>query len=317
VILGQNASFSVVANGSAPFSYQWNFDGTAMSGDTNAWLTLTNVQTAQAGSYTVVVVNPAGSVASQVASLTVNIPPGITTQPQSQVVAQSQNASFSVLANGSAPFSYQWNFNGTVMSGDTNAWLTLTNVQTTQAGSYTVVVVNPAGSVTSQVAALTVNIPPGITTQPQSQVVAQSQNASFSIVANGSAPFSYQWNFNDTTVSAATNATLTLTNILTTQAGSYMVVVTNNAGSITSAVATLTVTNPVITLSLSGSAGMTPNGFTFQLSVPAGCTYVILASTDLQSWMPIATNVATTGSVVITDTAATNYLNRYYQTIVP
>jgi uncharacterized protein YpmS len=317
VILGQNAAFSVSATSTGALSYQWILNGTAMSGDTNATLALTNIQVTDDGSYLVVVTNNAGSITSAVATLTVLVPPGIQTQPNNLTVTLGQNASFSVVANGSAPFSYQWNFDGTAMSGDTNAWLTLTNVQTSQSGSYTVVVVNPAGSVTSQVAALTVNIPPGITTQPQSQVVAQSQNASFSIVANGSAPFSYQWNFNDTTVSAATNATLTLTNILTTQAGSYMVVVTNNAGSITSAVATLTVTNPVITLSLSGSAGMTPNGFTFQLSVPAGCTYVILASTDLQSWMPIATNVATTGSVVITDTAATNYLNRYYQTIVP
>ena len=403
VTQGQNASFAVVANGSPPFSYQWDFDGTALSGATNDSLTLTNVQTAQGGSYTLVVTNPVGSVTSQVATLTVDAPPSITTQPQSQWVMQGQNVSFSVVASGIGPFmyqwffngsslgwagrsatltvnnvgsnntgsytvvvnnnwgsatsavatlafmvppeittqpqsltvivgqnatlsgiatstgppSYQWSLNGAAQSGDTNATLSITNVQTTEAGSYLLVVTNNAGSITSAVAILTVLVPPSIQTQPNNLTVAQSQNASFSVVANGSAPFSYQWNFDGTAMSGDTNASLTLTNVQTTQAGAYTVVVTNNAGSITSAVATLTVTNPIVTLSLFGGGGLTPNGFTFQLSVPVGITYVILASTDLQTWTPIATNVATNGNVVFTDTAATNYPCRFYRAMVP
>jgi hypothetical protein len=93
------------------------------------------------------------------------------------------------------------------------------------------------------------------------------------------------------------------------------VVVTNNAGSITSAVAAMTVTNPVVSLSLSGGGGIPPNGFTFQVLVPTGLTYIILASTDLQVWTPIATNVATNGTILFTDTAATNYPNRFYQAV--
>ncbi|MGA2173571.1 MAG: immunoglobulin domain-containing protein [Verrucomicrobiota bacterium] len=305
VTQGQNASFSVVASGTAPLNYQWNFNGTALSGATTSALTLTNVQTTGAGNYNVVVTNNAGSITSQVATLTVLVPAGITTQPQSQAVVQGQNASFSVGASGTAPLSYQWNFNGTAVSGATTSALTLTNVLT-----------NSWGSVTTAVAMLTVYVPPAITTQPQSQAVAQDQNVSFSVVASGTSPFTYQWYFNGTAVSDATTSALTFTNVQTTGAGSYMVVVTNNAGSITSAVATLTVTNPDVTLSLSGNAGMTPNGFTFQLSVPVGCMYVILASTDFQAWTPIATNVATTGSIVFTDTAAANYRSRFYRAIV-
>jgi len=206
-------------------------------------------------------------------------------------------------------------FNGTALSGATNSALALTNAQTTNAGSYTVVVNNPVGSITSQVAALTVLIPPGIQTQPQSQTVAAGQSASFSVVAGGTAPLACQWHFNSAPVSGATNASLTLTNVQTTNAGSYTVVVTNAAGSITSAVAVLTVTNPVVTLSLSGGGVTPPNGFTFQVLVPTGLTYVILASTDFQVWTPIATNVATNGTVLFTDTAASNYPNRFYQAV--
>jgi hypothetical protein len=61
---------------------------------------------------------------------------------------------------------------------------------------------------------------------------------------------------------------------------------------------------------------MDTNGFTFQLSVPGGGTYVILASADLQSWTPITTNAATNTTVVFTDADAANYSNRFYQAVV-
>jgi hypothetical protein len=61
---------------------------------------------------------------------------------------------------------------------------------------------------------------------------------------------------------------------------------------------------------------MTRNGFTFQLAVPVGCTYVILATTNLQDWIPISTNVALTGSVAFADTSATNNPMRFYRALV-
>ena len=66
-------------------------------------------------------------------------------------------AAFSVTAAGTAPLSYQWNFGGTNIVGATNTILTLTNVQLSQAGNYTVLVTNAYGSVLSSNAVLTVN----------------------------------------------------------------------------------------------------------------------------------------------------------------
>jgi hypothetical protein len=170
--------------------------------------------------------------------------------------------------------------------------------------------------VTSSIARLTVNVPLAITTQPQSQTVTVGQNAFFSVVATGTAPLSYQWSLYGTALSAATTAALTLTNVQATDAGSYTVVVTNAGGSITSSRASLTVTNPAITLSLSAGEGMTSSGFTFQFSVPVGFTYVILASTNNQDWTAIATNIALTASVVFTDTSAAGYSSRFYRATV-
>jgi hypothetical protein len=62
--------------------------------------------------------------------------------------------------------------------------------------------------------------------------------------------------------------------------------------------------------------GLTPSGFTFQLSGPAGFTYVIQASTDLVNWVPISTNAAPTGSISFTDTAAKNFAFRYYRAMI-
>lgn len=82
--------------------------------------------------------------------------PTIGTHPPSQTVLQGANVGFNVTANGSAPLTYQWRFNGADIAGATAASLSLTNVTTANYGDYTVVVTNTAGSATSNVATLTV-----------------------------------------------------------------------------------------------------------------------------------------------------------------
>jgi hypothetical protein len=141
------------------------------------------------------------------------------------------------------------------------------------------------------------------------------QNAIFSPVASGSGPLSYQWKYNGASLAGATNQTLALTNILKIAAGNYALVVTNSFGSITSSVATLTLSMPSISLSTVGSAGLglSAKGFGFQFSVPVGSTYVILASTDLHNWTPISTNIALSASVAFTDSGASNYPGRFYR----
>ncbi len=243
---GTTASFNVTADGTAPLLYQWQFNGTNLSLATNNSLTLNNVQGANAGSYTVLVGNAYGMATSSVATLTVTYPAGITSQPQSVTNVQGTTASFDVTASGTAPLSYQWQFNGTALSLATNSTLTLNNVQGTNAGSYHVVVSNAYGMATSTVATLTVVYPSVITAQPQSLTNVQGTTASFNVTATGSAPLTYQWQFSGTNLSLATNNTLTLTNVQGVNGGSYNVVVSNAYGMATSTVATLTVVYPAV-----------------------------------------------------------------------
>jgi Concanavalin A-like lectin/glucanases superfamily/Immunoglobulin I-set domain/PQQ-like domain len=262
VLAGANASFSVNASGTPPYGYQWQFnganlsDGGQFSGTGTATLSISGVQGANMGGYAVVVTNSAGSVTSAVASLTVVIPPAITAQPPNQSVLTGSNLTFAVSLSGTAPFGFQWQFNGVNLtdggqfSGSATATLSLTNVQLTNAGGYSVIVTNLAGSVTSSVAALTVTAPPSITTQPANQAVLTGAGVSFSVAVSGTPPFGYQWQFNGVNLSdgdqfnGSDDPTLYIVKAQPTNAGAYTVVVTNNVGSVTSAVATLLVTAP-------------------------------------------------------------------------
>jgi hypothetical protein len=89
-------------------------------------------------------------------------PPAITTQPSSHTVNVGASVTFTVAASGTGPLTYQWQKNGVTLGGATSVSLALTNVQTTSAGNYAVVVSNPGGSTTSSAAVLTVNNPTGI-----------------------------------------------------------------------------------------------------------------------------------------------------------
>jgi uncharacterized repeat protein (TIGR01451 family) len=109
-------------------------------------------------------------------------PPVIIIQPASQTVPINNSVTFSVTASSLTTLSYQWLKNASDISGATSNSFTITNVQTNDQAVYSVKVTNAGGSVTSANATLTVVVPPGITTQPQSQGVAQGQNVSFSVV---------------------------------------------------------------------------------------------------------------------------------------
>jgi hypothetical protein len=312
VPVGAAASFSVVASGTAPLSYQWQFNGTNLDGAVSTALSLTNVQLEQAGSYSVVVTNIAGAVTSAVATLTVLVlPPAITLAPTNQTVPIGGSAGFSVAAGGTAPLSYQWQFNGTNLDGAIAATLSLTNVQLEQAGGYNVVITNTVGSVTSAAAILTVlDLPPVITLDPTNRTALVAATVNFSVTANGSAPLRYQWQFNGTNLDGAAAETLSLTNVQTEQAGDYCVVVTNSLGSATSAVATLTVLHYPLLL----DPRMTTNGsFAFTLSGDTGCSYLIEVSTNLVDWAWFGTLSNGTAQAEFTDLEASNTSSRFYR----
>lgn len=210
-------------------------------------LVFRNVTTNQTGDYRVIVSDASGSVTSEVATVTVVLPPAIVSQPTPQSAFVASNALFEVIADGTLPLRYQWRFNGAELAGATNTSMLIGSVATNDAGDYSVVITNDYGSITSSVAKLTViALPPAIAIHPGSLIVPLGSNAMFSVIATGSPPLSFQWAFNEAPLEGQTNTSLSLPNTLTNDAGAYSVRITSPYGSITSRVATLTVVRPPI-----------------------------------------------------------------------
>ena len=245
--LGASASLSVTAKGGAPYTYQWKKDGSDVAGATAATLSFATLLSTDAGSYTVVVTNAAGSVTSNAAILTVVVAPTIAAQPVSINANQGASATFSVTATGGGTYTYQWKKAGVNIVGATTAILSLSNVQPADAVAYSVTVTNAMGTVTSNAANLTVIVPPVIIDQPTNIIANPGEGAVFSVVTTGSAP-TYQWKRNGVIVAGATQADLNFNVIQPVHVGSYKVVVSNAAGSVTSATVSLTL-NTVFTQS--------------------------------------------------------------------
>ncbi len=100
--------------------------------------------------------------AASAGKCTTAVSPSISLQPNNQAVAVGDTVGFQVIASGTPPLSYQWLFNGSALPGATGNSLTLTNLQLSNAGGYSVIVSNAAGTVTSTTAQLTVNLLPAI-----------------------------------------------------------------------------------------------------------------------------------------------------------
>jgi hypothetical protein len=175
------------------------------------------------------------------------VAPSITTQPASQTVTAGQTATFSVAATGTAALTYQWKKNNVAISGvNSSSYTTPATTSTDNGARFTVAISNSAGTVTSNAATLTVNVPPSITAQPASQTVTAGQQATFSVTAAGTTPFNYQWYNNGSAISGASSANYTTPATTIADNGSQFTVTINNAaGNVTSSAASLTV-NPLL-----------------------------------------------------------------------
>jgi immunoglobulin I-set domain protein len=173
--------------------------------------------------------------------------PTITQQPADQTVNVGAVATFTVSASGTAPLSYQWQKNGSAISGATSQSFTTPALTGADSGEkFSVVVSNSAGTVTSAAATLIVNAVtpsgPTITTQPVAQSAMAGSSATFKVVASGASP-SYQWRRNGAAITGATAASYTIPAVVTSDdAAMFSVVVTDSSGSVTSSAAKLTVT---------------------------------------------------------------------------
>jgi hypothetical protein len=221
VNVGASVTFSVSASGTPPLAYQWRKNGINIAGANAASYTISSAQPADQGVFDVTVSNSGGFVTSSAANLTVVSPPGIVTHPASLAVRVGTSAAFAVVASGSAPLSYQWRKNQIDIPGATLASFTIGNVQSSDAGAYSVRVSNAAGSVTSNPATLQVSLV--ATERPSFAGPQWSAVTGFSTTLQGKSQTAYriQWSTNLVTW-------LDFTNFVTTGVSSQ--IIDQNAG---------------------------------------------------------------------------------------
>jgi len=190
-------------------------------------------------------------------------PPSITTQPQSQTAVVGATASFWVAASGGIDMVYQWNFHGQPIAGATKSILNVPAVSASSAGSYTVTVTDVLGSATSEPASLSLSppdgVPPMVSRPPMSATVSAMGTAVFSVSTAGSGSAisasdgnatlatriagdtSYQWFVNGSAIVGATGPIIGLGALTSVFNGDYVCLVSNAAGSVLTAPATLNV----------------------------------------------------------------------------
>jgi hypothetical protein len=245
VTLGQNAQFTVAVTPATGATYQWRRNGAAITGATGATLALTNVTTADAGTYSVVVTRNGLSVTSNNAMLTVNVP--VAGQPVTNTVFVGAPVQFNFTSNPTPGTTFQWRKDGVPIAGATNSAFFIPSATLGDAGNYTLVFTLAGVVQTSNTATLIV-LPlnaPTITTQPASRSALVGTTVQFNVEAFSPAALTFQWRKNGTSIPAATNEVLTISNAQAADAGAYSVIVSNAGGSTISNEATLTVNQPV------------------------------------------------------------------------
>jgi len=244
---GGSATLTAAAFGVPAPTYQWRFNGADVAGATGTALTIDPAQVSDQGRYRVGVTNSEGGLLSEEAWLLVNTAPEIDEDPLGATINAGQSHIFSVsLTTGTEPLTYQWTHAGTnIYAGANVDQYQVDNAGAADAGSYTVVIGNLVGSVTSAVAVLAVTLPPSITAQPEAVAATAGDSATFTVTATGTAPLGYQWRHWDAPLAYATESSYTLLSVKSADAGFYSVIVTNAAGSATSSPALLTVAEAV------------------------------------------------------------------------
>ena len=313
VTRGSTATFTVGVSGTGPFFFQWRHDGTNIPGAVSTSLGVANARTTDQGIYDVLVSDGLTTIPSFGAALFVNSPPFITAEPLSQILPPGTNVTLSLVFEGSGPLAFQWRRNGVVLPGATEPTLTLTNLSAAQAGAYSVTISNVFASVISGTALITVGIPPVINTQPLGQAAPIGTNILLSVGATGVAPLTYQWFFAGLPITGAVGPTLALTNPQAANSGTYHAQVSDGTITINSSNALVRVFTP---FTLAPPRFTNNSSFSFSLGGDSGQYYRLEFSTNLTTWLPLATNLAIAGEAAFSDTSISNQPGRFYRVIL-
>ena len=256
---GSPVTFEVKANGK-PLSYQWYFNGIALSLANDSTYTIPQITYPDdAGAYSVVVYNTCGSDTSAIANLIIDQTPVITKQPIGGSTCENKPLTLSVSATGGG-LKFQWNNLFGEINGATDS-----TFATSDGGSYYCVLTNACNiSISTDTVSVNINSVPNIVQDPLGDLQCIGTAIEFIVLADGASPLSYQWNFNGNPIPGAIDSTYLIPSVALADAGSYTSAVSNACGTVTSGAGILQVESlPTIENQPIGGTACSTSSFTF------------------------------------------------------
>ena len=243
---GSAVVFAAAAVGTPSPAFQWQRNGVDIDGATSDTLRLDAVQLTDAGGYRAIVRNSAGADTSDAAALQVEaafVAPLVITEPDTHFVATGGVHTFSVVATGKPSPTYRWYKEDALFAESDGGEVTIRNIELSDAGNYSVAVINQAGVDSSALGYLSVieSVAPTITRQPADVTVAEGDTAQFYVLADGLPAPTYRWLRESTSIPGAVESILSIPDAQPTDAGAYAAIVFNVAGIDTSRAAVLSV----------------------------------------------------------------------------
>lgn len=157
------------------------------------------------------------------------------------------------------------------------------------------------------------NSPPAFALEPTDVSVLSQSNAVLTSELLGTPPFHYEWLKDDVVLPDATGPVLSLMNVQPENGGHYQLVVSNDFGSVTSAVVRVTVREPLV-VALKITGGAAGGGiFQFEAVGSVATNYVVWSSGDLVRWTPLTTNWVVDGLLRFSDPAFVRQPRRFYR----
>lgn len=242
-----------------------SFGATSAGFTVNSASQITAISPAGTGTVNIRVTTAGGSSATSAAgqyTYISTVAPAITANPSNQTVNAGGTATFTAAASGTPTPTVQWQVDAgsgfTNIAGATSTTLSFTAAGSQNASSYRAVFTNSAGSANTAAAALTVNTPPSVTTNPVSQTVNIGETATFTASASGSPTPTVQWQVDSGAgygdIAGATSTTLSFTATQAQNNSAYRAIFANTAGSAATAGATLTVSKATQTITVTSPA---------------------------------------------------------------
>lgn len=191
-----------------------------------------------------------------------NAPPPVQASLLNQTNAAGSTVYFNAPAFGVVPYTYQWQFNGTNLVGQTNVTLVIPNAQTNNGGSYCVTVTDALLQTSNYCATLSVYASPSFASQPASQTVSNGSQLFLSATVSSPLPVQYQWRRDGVNIPGANSSTYIITNAQNWHGGTFDLLAASAVGVLVSTSAQVNVTSPPLSFSNFPGGLVFVSGFT-------------------------------------------------------